>query len=44
MFRDPVLRASLAMSALVATVLMAKLVGGPFYLARGLALATARDT
>jgi EmrB/QacA subfamily drug resistance transporter len=42
MFRDPVLRASLAMSTLVSTVLMATLVVGPFYLSRGLGLATAR--
>ncbi len=34
MFRDPVLSASLAMSALVSTVMMATLVVGPFYLAR----------
>src|SRR4051812_11001020 len=33
-FRDPVLSASLAMSALVATVMMATLVVGPFYLSR----------
>jgi len=32
MFRDPALSASLAMSALVSTVLMATLVVGPFYL------------
>ena len=32
MFRDPVLSASLAMSALVSTVMMATLVVGPFYL------------
>jgi EmrB/QacA subfamily drug resistance transporter len=38
MFRDPVLSASLAMSALVSTVLMATLVVGPFYLSRGLGL------
>ena len=37
-FRDPVLSASLAMSALVSTVVMATLVVGPFYLARGLGL------
>jgi len=42
LFRDPVLRASLAMSTLVSTVLMATLVVGPFYLARGLGLETAR--
>ena len=40
-FRDPVLRASLAMSALVSTVMMATLVVGPFYLARALGLDTA---
>ena len=34
MFRNPVLSASLAMSALVSTVMMATLVVGPFYLAR----------
>jgi len=39
--RDPVLSASLAMSALVSTVMMATLVVGPFYLARALALDTA---
>jgi EmrB/QacA subfamily drug resistance transporter len=38
MFRDPVLRAGLATSALVSTVMMATLVVGPFYLARSLAL------
>jgi EmrB/QacA subfamily drug resistance transporter len=37
-FRDPMLSASLAMSALVSTVLMTTLVVGPFYLARGLGL------
>jgi MFS family permease len=36
--RDPMLRAGLAMSALVSTVLMATLVVGPFYLAQALAL------
>jgi EmrB/QacA subfamily drug resistance transporter len=36
MFRDPVLSASLAMSALVMTVMMATLVVGPFYLSRAL--------
>ncbi len=41
MLRDPVLGAGLAASALVATVLMATLVVGPFYLARGLALEAA---
>ena len=39
-FRDPVLSASLATSALVSTVMMATLVVGPFYLARGLGLGT----
>jgi EmrB/QacA subfamily drug resistance transporter len=38
MFRDPVLSASLAMSMLVSTVMMATLVVGPFYLARALGL------
>jgi EmrB/QacA subfamily drug resistance transporter len=38
MFRDPVLGASLAMSVLVSTVLMATLVVGPFYLSRALGL------
>ena len=37
-FRDPVLSASLAMSTLVATVAMATLVVGPFYLSRALGL------
>ncbi len=37
--RDPVLSASLVMSALVSTVVMATLVVGPFHLARGLGLA-----
>jgi MFS family permease len=37
-FRDPVLSASLAMSALVSTVLMTTLVVGPFYLSRALGL------
>lgn len=41
MFRDPPLGGSLAMSALVATVMMATLVVGPFHLSRGLALDTA---
>jgi MFS family permease len=41
MFRDPVLSASLAMSMLVATVMMATLVVGPFYLSRALGLHTA---
>jgi MFS family permease len=34
MFRDPALSASLAMNALVSTVMMATLVVGPFYLSR----------
>jgi chemotaxis methyl-accepting protein methylase len=38
MFRDPMLSASLAMSALVSTVMMATLVVGPFYLSRALGL------
>ncbi|MES2257491.1 MAG: MFS transporter [Pseudomonadota bacterium] len=38
MFRNPVLSASLTMSALVSTVMMATLVVGPFYLSRGLGL------
>lgn len=38
MFRDPVLSASLATSALVSTVLMATLVVGPFYLSGALGL------
>src|SRR5258708_158084 len=38
MFRDPALSASLAMSALVSTVIMATLVVGPFYLSRALGL------
>ena len=37
-FRDPVLSASLAMSTLVSTVMMATLVVGPFYLSRALGL------
>lgn len=37
-FREPVLSASLAMNALVATVMMATLIVGPFYLSRGLEL------
>lgn len=37
-FRDPMLSASLVMSALVSTVLMATLVVGPFYLSRALGL------
>jgi len=42
LFRDPMLRERLAMSTLVSTVMMATLVVGPFYLARGLGLETAR--
>ena len=38
MFRDALLSASLAMSALVSTVMMATLVVGPFYLSRALGL------
>lgn len=38
LFRDPVLSGSLTMSLLVATVMMATLVVGPFYLAHGLGL------
>lgn len=41
MFRSPALSAGLAASALVATVLMATLVVGPFYLSRTLGLDTA---
>ncbi len=41
MFRDPVLSASLAMSTLVSTVMMATLVVGPFYLSRALGLKAA---
>jgi len=41
MFRNPVLSASLAMSTIVSTVMMATLVVGPFYLSRGLGLETA---
>ena len=40
-FRDPALSASLAMTALVSTVMMATLVVGPFYLALALGLDTA---
>lgn len=40
-FRDPALSASLAMSALVSTVMMTTLVVGPFYLARALGLEAA---
>jgi len=42
MFRNPALSASLAMSLLVSTVMMATLVVGPFYLARALGLDAAR--
>jgi MFS family permease len=42
MFSDPVLTASLAMSALVSTVMMATLVVGPFYLSRALGLQPSR--
>lgn len=38
LFRDPLLRGSLAMNALVSTVMMATLVVGPFYLALALGL------
>ncbi|MDP3815050.1 MFS transporter, partial [Pseudomonas sp.] len=38
LFRDPGLSASLAMNALVSTVMMATLVVGPFYLSRALGL------
>lgn len=38
MFREPMLSASLVMSALVSTVMMATLVVGPFYLSRALGL------
>lgn len=38
MFRLPALRAGLALGAVVSTVMMATLVVGPFYLARGLGL------
>jgi MFS family permease len=41
MFRDPVLSASLATSALVSTVLTATMVVGPFYLSRALGLKAA---
>ncbi len=41
LLRDPALRASLAMSTLVSTVMMATLVVGPFYLSRSLGLAPA---
>lgn len=42
LFRDPMLRASLATSALVMTVMMTTLVVGPFYLSRALGLDAAR--
>lgn len=42
LFRDPRLRTSLVLSALVSTVLMATLVVGPFYLSRALGLDPAR--
>jgi EmrB/QacA subfamily drug resistance transporter len=42
MFRNPVLSAGFAMSALVTTVVMATLVVGPFYLSRALGLDAAR--
>ena len=42
MFRNPLLSASLAMSALVSTVMMATLVVGPFYLSRALGLDAVR--
>lgn len=42
MFRDAVLSAGLAMSALVSTVMMATLVVGPFYLSRALGLEAAQ--
>jgi len=38
MFRDPLLSASLAISAIISTVIMATLVVGPFYLSRTLGL------
>jgi EmrB/QacA subfamily drug resistance transporter len=38
MFRDPVLGTGLALNAIVATVMMATLVVGPFYLSRALGL------
>ncbi|MDR6293849.1 MULTISPECIES: MFS transporter [Inquilinus] len=41
MFRDAGLSSSLVMNVLVATVMMATLVVGPFYLSRGLGLETA---
>jgi len=42
MFHNPVLSASLAMSAFVSTVMMATLVVGPFYLSHALGLDAAR--
>ena len=42
MFRDPVLSAGFAMSAIVTTVVMATLVVGPFYLSGALGLDAAR--
>ena len=42
MLRDPLLSGGLAMSLLVATVMMATLVVGPFYLAHGLGLDAVR--
>jgi EmrB/QacA subfamily drug resistance transporter len=41
LFRQPLLSASLATNALVTTVVMATMVVGPFYLARGLGLSAA---
>lgn len=41
MFRNPILSAGLATSALVSTVMMTTLVVGPFYLSRALGLETA---
>lgn len=41
LFRDPVLAPSLAMNALVSTVMMATLVVGPFFLSRALGLSEA---
>ncbi|SLN71208.1 MFS transporter [Oceanibacterium hippocampi] len=41
LFRDPVLRAGLVMSAMVSTVMMATLVVGPFHLSLALGLDTA---
>jgi len=43
MFRNPVLSAGFAMSALVTTVVMATLVVGPFYLSGALGLAPAKS-